>query len=89
MDIVVCFHHDKAINKQTHAIFFMGIHCMVRVVVEIFKYIIEFMTCIVIKDICEIIIDNFFIIYFLLLLQIGPKNLGNIILKFIVFIVII
>jgi hypothetical protein len=39
----------------------------------------------VIKDICEIISDNLVIFNYLLLLQIGPKNLGNIIIKFIIY----
>jgi hypothetical protein len=47
--------------------------------VEIFKYMTKFITnIIVIKDICEIINDSLVIVNYFLLLQIGPKNLGNI-----------
>jgi len=63
MDSAMCFHHDKAINKQTHAPFLLGIHCMAHTLIEIFKYMTRFMTCIlVIKDMCEIISDSLAII---------------------------
>jgi len=63
MDSVVCSHHENAINKQTHALFLTSIHCIAHTVIEIFKYMTKFMTCIlVIKDICEIISDSLVII---------------------------
>jgi hypothetical protein len=46
-----------------------------KIVIEIFKYRIEFVTNIpIIKDICEIINDILIVIKLLLLLQIGPKT---------------
>jgi hypothetical protein len=48
--------------------------------IKIFKYMNEFfISILVIKDICEVISGSLVIVQFFLLLQIGPKNLGNII----------